>query len=54
MTVTETYCDRCHNQVIYPIKREIHLHNRKGEIDLCDVCYDELFSWFKMEEKTDE
>lgn len=49
MTVTKTYCDRCHKQVIYPVTRMIHLFNREGEYDLCDICYDELYSWFKGE-----
>ncbi len=53
MNITRTYCDRCGKEVTYPVKRELYLSTRGGEYDLCDSCYNELYSWFKMEEIND-
>lgn len=52
MTITKVYCDRCGEEVIYPIERRLHLSGIYGEdrYDLCDSCYEELHSWFEMKE----
>ena len=57
MTETKTYCDRCGEEVIYPVTRKLYLSGigREGGYDLCDSCYNELHSWFKRDEvNTDE
>lgn len=52
MTVTKIYCDRCDKEVIYPTERKLYLSGigREGGYDLCDPCYEELYSWFKGKE----
>lgn len=57
MTKEVVYCDRCNQEIHYPISRKFSLHRRHfylirsdgDQVDLCQKCCTELEHWFNKE-----
>ena len=56
MEKTKVYCDRCGNEIEYPIEKHFNLVKRKlrlinridhEDVDLCQECSTSLENWFK-------